>query len=146
LSSDAGDAGKPMFVPSAADGTQFSDEAAAEYGLAVTRYANSLEALSVGYCNSELVLLDQVKRAVVDLGPKQNDAGDGLKAFLDWVKRLAFLFIGFSVVQGSAVLRQDPIVKGSVVWLVIVVVLGALLAGAALILDIPAVQRRLARS
>ncbi|MDF3308697.1 hypothetical protein P3H15_27140 [Rhodococcus sp. T2V] len=124
--------------------TKFSEEAVAEYALAVTRYQETLKSIAVTKCTVEMVLVEHVRAAVSALKetPAENN---GLKTFLDWVKRLAFLFIGFSVVQGSNVLRQQDVDRGSVMWLVMDAVFAALLVGLALAVDIPPIRRLIIR-
>lgn len=87
-----------------------------------------------------MVLVEDVKTAVTTMkeAPSENA---GLKILLDWIKRVAFLFIGFSVVQGANVLHQENIEKGSVIWLMIDILFAAVLAGLALAADIPGVRR-----
>lgn len=124
-------------------GLRFSDEATAEYGLAVTRYSEGLEALAKARCKAEIVLLDDVRAAIKELGP--SDGSDKFKTAVDWCKRLAFLVVGLTIAQGSTVMHQQPIERGSVLWLVGDVVVAALLVGVSLTMDFPAVKNRLAR-
>ncbi|OAT66981.1 hypothetical protein AWB85_15305 [Mycobacteroides immunogenum] len=125
-------------------GSRFTDEATAEYGLAVTRYSDNLEALSKARCNAEIVLADHVRAAVKELGPNQDN--ETAKVALDWCKRLAFLFIGFAVVQGSNVMhQQDGIARGSVLWLIADALVAAVLSAIALLMDFPYVRNLLGR-
>ncbi len=111
--------------------------------MAVTRYSDDLEALCTARCGAEMVLVSHVRGAVKELGP--NNEGERFKTALDWCKRFAFLALGLTIAQGTNVMKQDPIARGSVAWLVAGVLITALLIGLALAMDLPAIKKFLAR-
>ena len=117
---------------------KYSDEAKAEYGLAVAGYGQRVRGLAEGKSSAEMVLKQHVHLAVSDLGP---DPEQGFKTALDWFKRIGFLVAGLTIGQGVKVYGQNPIERGSVVWLLSLLVVTVVMLTAAFVLDFPQVRR-----
>ncbi len=120
-----------------AQNKRYSPAAASDYGVAVAVYASRLRGLAEGKAKAEMVLAEHVQSGVTDLGP---DTADALKTFVDWLKRVAFVALGLAIAQGVKVSDQDPLVRGSVVWLAWLIAATFLMLGLALGLDYPKVR------
>jgi hypothetical protein len=117
---------------------RYSPEAKTEYGLTVAGYGRRVRALAEGKSSAEMVLVEHVQAAVAELGP---DPAKGFNVVLDWLKRAGFLVAGLAIGQGVKVYAQNPILRGSVVWLLVLTVITVTMLVAAFVLDFPQVKR-----
>ncbi|AWT55813.1 hypothetical protein D806_048620 [Mycolicibacterium smegmatis MKD8] len=105
--------------------------------MSMSKYASRLQALAEGKAEGEMVLAKHVELAVTELS---SDEELPLKTVVDWLKRVAFLFVGFTVVQGINVFRPDQLDRGSVKWFIADLIITTALVAIAFILDFPIVR------
>jgi hypothetical protein len=121
---------------------KYSDEASTQYGLAVALHASRLRSTAEGKARGEMVLVEHVDEAVSELSP---DRAGPFKTLVDWVKRTAYLTAGLTIAQGVNVWHQNPIARGSVIWLISVLIVTVLLIGLGLGLDFPSLRKAFKR-